>query len=85
MVMLQAQIGNLSPEPFVRSNITTTEKVLESIKEYAVPYIVDVSSSVVESSVMDCYVSTKLDQNLGPVRQESAVHGIPADCPDRPR
>lgn len=62
VVMLQAQIGDLNPGPFIRNNITTTENVLAAIKEYGVPYTVHVSSSVVESSVMDFYVRTKLDQ-----------------------
>ena len=64
VVMLQAQIGDLNPEPFVRNNITTTENVLATIKKYGVPYTVHVSSSVVESSVMDFYVRTKLDQEI---------------------
>ncbi len=62
VVMLQAQIGDLNPEPFLRNNIASTENVLAAIKEYQVPYTVHVSSSVVKSSVMDFYVRTKLDQ-----------------------
>jgi nucleoside-diphosphate-sugar epimerase len=62
VVMLQAQIGDLQREPFIRNNITSTKNVLEAIKRHKVPYTVHISSSVVNSSVMDFYVRTKMDQ-----------------------
>ena len=34
VVMLQAQIGDLHAEPFVRNNITTTGLIINQIKKY---------------------------------------------------
>lgn len=62
IVMLQAQIGDPNPEPFIRNNIITTENILEAAKRYSVPYIVHVSSSVVESMADDHYTNTKKEQ-----------------------
>lgn len=62
VVMLQAQIGAPNPEPFIRNNITSTDHVLAAIKQYAVPYTVHISSSVVESVANDHYTNTKKEQ-----------------------
>jgi len=62
VVMLQAQIGDPNPEPFVRNNITTTKHILKAIKQYGVPYTVHISSSVVESVATDHYTTTKRQQ-----------------------
>jgi nucleoside-diphosphate-sugar epimerase len=62
IVMLQAQIGALTAEPFLRNNIRSTEHVLAAAKEHRVPYIVHVSSSVVESVANDHYTSSKRRQ-----------------------
>lgn len=62
VVMLQAQIGDPSIEPFVRNNITATEHILACIKQYAIPYTVHISSSVVESVADDFYTQTKTTQ-----------------------
>jgi nucleoside-diphosphate-sugar epimerase len=62
VVMLQAQIGDPLPEPFIRNNITSTEKVLDAIKRHAVPYTVHISSSVVKSVANDHYTNTKKEQ-----------------------
>ena len=62
IIMLQAQIGGLTIEPFIRNNITSTEKVLHSAKQYNVPYIVHISSSVLESEADDFYTQTKEEQ-----------------------
>lgn len=62
VVMLQAQIGDPNPEPFVRNNITTTQRILGLIKQHAIPYTVHISSSVVESVADDHYTTTKRDQ-----------------------
>jgi nucleoside-diphosphate-sugar epimerase len=61
-VMLQAQIGDPSPEPFVRNNVTSTLQVLEAITRFDVPYTVHVSSSVVKSVADDHYTRTKAEQ-----------------------
>ena len=62
VVMLQAQIGDLRPEPFLRNNITSTKMVLNAMKRFDVPYLVHVSSSVVESVANDLYTGTKKEQ-----------------------
>lgn len=62
IVMLQAQIGGLTIEPFIRNNVTSTEKVIRSANKYNVPYIVHISSSVLESEADDFYTQTKEEQ-----------------------
>jgi len=78
VVMLQAHIGDLDSEPFVRNNIRSTERVLAAMKRHRVPYLVHVSSSVVESLADDDYTKTKR-------RQEQLVvdSGVP-HCVLRP-
>ena len=62
LVMLQAQIGAPTLEPFIRNNITSTKHVLAAIKRYNIPYTVHISSSVVESVANDDYTNTKKEQ-----------------------
>lgn len=62
VVMLQAQIGGPSLDPFIRNNITSTQMVLDLMKHYDVPYTVHISSSVVESVAEDHYSNTKRSQ-----------------------
>jgi nucleoside-diphosphate-sugar epimerase len=62
VVMLQAQIGAKERETYVRNTVTSTRYVLEAIKKYQVPYIVHISSSVLESKVEDHYTQTKKEQ-----------------------
>lgn len=62
VVMLQAQIGDLNPEPFIRNNITSTKLILDIIKKYNIPYTVHVSSSVVKSVAKDHYTTSKTEQ-----------------------
>ena len=61
-VMLQAQIGAPTIEPFIRNNITATENVLRAIKKHNVNYLVHISSSVVNSVADDFYTNTKKQQ-----------------------
>lgn len=58
-VMLQAQIGGNDYEEFVRNNIDSTKLVLSVIKMYEIPYLILISSSVVESVAYDFYTNTK--------------------------
>lgn len=74
VVMLQAQIGGPSLEPFIRNNITSTKVVLDAVKRYSVPYTVHVSSSVVESVADDDYSNTKREQEK--IVLESGVKNI---------
>ncbi|WP_250465437.1 NAD-dependent epimerase/dehydratase family protein [Caballeronia sp. GAFFF2] len=73
VVMLQAQIGAPTLEPFIRNNITSTRHVLEAIDRYKVPYTVHISSSVVNSVAKDFYTDTKR-------KQEETVLASGIDC-----
>ncbi|HMS05528.1 MAG TPA: NAD(P)-dependent oxidoreductase [Burkholderiaceae bacterium] len=63
VVMLQAQIGSNDYQDFVRGNLASTEHVLEAMKSAPrTPYLVHISSSVVESAADDFYTNTKKAQ-----------------------
>ncbi|MEM5450544.1 NAD-dependent epimerase/dehydratase family protein [Paraburkholderia sp. BR14263] len=62
VVMLQAQIGAPTRDPFVRNNIVATRHVLDVIKKYRIPHTVHISSSVVNSAADDWYTQTKREQ-----------------------
>lgn len=62
VVMLQAQIGAPTLEPFIRNNVTSTQNVLRVIQHYQIPYLVHISSSVVNSVTDDFYTNTKKEQ-----------------------
>ncbi len=62
LVIAHAQIGGTSPEAYVRNNLTATERLLEAALRYKVPYVVSLSSSVVNSMVVDDYTETKKAQ-----------------------
>jgi len=62
VLMLQAQIGAPTIEPFIRNNITSTKNIIEVIKKYKIPYLVHISSSVVNSVADDFYTNTKKEQ-----------------------
>jgi nucleoside-diphosphate-sugar epimerase len=59
VVMLQAQIGASHSAPFEANNVRATERVLAETKNYGIPYLVHVSSSVVRSVADDDYTRTK--------------------------
>ena len=61
-VMLQAQIGGEVEEEFRRNNIVSTERALAACKAHGVPYLVHISSSVVNSMARDWYTETKKAQ-----------------------
>ena len=62
LIMLQAQIGAKSSAPFIRNNNESTRLMLETAKKESIPYIVHISSSVVESVADDNYTNTKKSQ-----------------------
>jgi nucleoside-diphosphate-sugar epimerase len=62
LIIAHAQIGGLAPEEFVRNNITATERLLEAALHHKVPYVVSISSSVVNSMAIDNYTETKKAQ-----------------------
>lgn len=62
VVMLQAQIGGNDYQEFVRNNVDSTRVILELVRKHAVPTLVHISSSVVESVADDFYTRTKKEQ-----------------------
>ena len=62
IVMLHAQIAGLSYEPFEKNNIKGTEMILKKIKEYDIPFLVHISSSVVLTDAQDFYTVSKKEQ-----------------------
>lgn len=62
VVMLQAQIGGNDPQAFIRNNVDSTRHILDEMKKNKMPYLVHVSSSVIESVANDFYTNSKKDQ-----------------------
>jgi nucleoside-diphosphate-sugar epimerase len=62
LVIGHAQIGGLNSEEFVRNNVQATERLLAVATQYGVPYVVNISSSVVNSMARDNYTETKKAQ-----------------------
>jgi len=62
VVQLHAQITGKHPELFTRNNMEATKLVLEAARQHAVPFLVHVSSSVVNSVAADDYTRTKKSQ-----------------------
>jgi nucleoside-diphosphate-sugar epimerase len=72
IVQLHAQITGKTSDLFIRNNIDTTKLVLNAIKRHKVPYLVHISSSVVNSVAKDDYTNTKKDQEK--IVVESGIH-----------
>lgn len=62
VIMLQAQIGGIDYQEFVKNNVDATRLILEQIKLHSIDYLVHISSSVVESVADDFYTKSKIDQ-----------------------
>ena len=62
VVSCHAQIGGLHHEEFVRNNVVATERLLDAALKANVDYIVNISSSVVNSLAVDDYTETKKAQ-----------------------
>ena len=63
VVMLQAQIGGLDYQDFERNNVLASQHILDTIHAAAQPpYLVHISSSVVESVADDFYTKSKRKQ-----------------------
>jgi nucleoside-diphosphate-sugar epimerase len=62
VVQLHAQITGKTDELFVRNNLTATAHVLDACRKANVPYMVHISSSVVNSVAVDDYTNTKREQ-----------------------
>jgi len=59
VILLHAQITGKTPDLFIRNNIKATTNVLNTSKEYAIPFIIHVSSSAVNSVADNPYANTK--------------------------
>jgi len=62
LVIGHAQIGGIEAQEYVRNNIQATERLLNVAVRHRVPYIVNISSSVVNSMAVDDYTETKKEQ-----------------------
>lgn len=62
LVSAHAQIGGLEPDEFVRNNVTASRLLVEAAEREGVPYLVNISSSVVNSMAVDDYTETKKTQ-----------------------
>jgi nucleoside-diphosphate-sugar epimerase len=62
IVMLQAQIGGLTYQEFLDNNVSSTALILDLVKTNNIPYLVHISSSVVESAADDFYTRSKIEQ-----------------------
>jgi nucleoside-diphosphate-sugar epimerase len=62
VIQLHAQITGKFSELFLRNNIDATKRVLDAVKKHSVPYLVHISSSVVNSVADDDYSNTKKAQ-----------------------
>jgi nucleoside-diphosphate-sugar epimerase len=58
VVLSHAQIGGLDEAAFTANNVTATQRVIAAVRAKA-PYLVHLSSSVVESAADDWYVQSK--------------------------
>jgi nucleoside-diphosphate-sugar epimerase len=62
VVQLHAQITGKQHAEFERNNIQASQHVLDACRRHGVPYLVHISSSVVNSVADDSYTRTKKDQ-----------------------
>jgi nucleoside-diphosphate-sugar epimerase len=62
LVIGHAQIGGPNAAEFVRNNVDATRRLLDAAVQYKVPYLVNISSSVVNSMAIDNYTETKKAQ-----------------------
>lgn len=62
VVQLHAQITGKFTQLFTRNNIEATRHVLGACRKHAIPYLVHISSSVVNSVANDDYTNTKKAQ-----------------------
>lgn len=75
VVCLHAQITGLELDEFNRNNLSATENMLAVIKQHRIPYLVHISSSVVNSKANDFYTATKIAQEKL-VRESGIKHCV---------
>jgi nucleoside-diphosphate-sugar epimerase len=73
LVIGHAQIGGQNPAEFEDNNVVATERVIAAAKTAGIPHIVHMSSSVVNSAVIDLYTESKKKQE-----EIVVAAGIPA-------
>ena len=76
VVQLHAQITGKDPQIFVRNNIEATRVVLDATKRCGAPYLVHISSSVVNSVADDDYTNTKKIQEKLTVESDLDVRVV---------
>ena len=57
-----AQIGGLDHDAFIANNVIATKRLVQAVKAANVRYLVHISSSVVNSTVVDWYAESKKKQ-----------------------
>ncbi len=62
LILNHAQIGALDERPFLDNNVTATDNVIAATRRHAIPHVVHVSSSVVNSMARDFYTDSKKAQ-----------------------
>jgi len=62
LVSAHAQIGGVDPNAYVANNVIATERLLEAAKKTNVSYVVQISSSAVNSAAVDAYTESKKAQ-----------------------
>jgi nucleoside-diphosphate-sugar epimerase len=62
IVIGHAQIGGLHEDEFTRNNLTATQRLLDAIASHGGCHLVHLSSSVVNSAVIDFYTESKKAQ-----------------------
>ena len=73
VVIGHAQIGGLDRQAFADNNVRATERLLDAARAAKIPYLVHISSSVVNSAAVDLYTESKTAQEA-----LVAACGIPA-------
>lgn len=62
LIILHAQIGALDHQEFIKNNVEATRHILKVSKNNHIPYLIHISSSVVESVAEDGYTNSKKEQ-----------------------
>ena len=62
LVIAHAQIGGVDPAEYVKNNVVATKRLIEAALYRKIPYLVNISSSVVNSIAIDNYTETKKAQ-----------------------
>ena len=62
VIMLQAEIGALDYKSFKLNTIDSTKNVINVTKKFKIPYLIHESSAVVNSSSINHYTNSKIEQ-----------------------